>query len=72
MPCPGYPQTQDVDFLHETLKTVRKASIGTIFPVATAAKKQMSQFVLDPAAKRVSLFPIRESLRSSAAVISRS
>ena len=70
VPCPGYPQTRDVIFRHETVKTVRKASAGSFSEDPAALDKQTSTDTLNDAKKRLFSLPVPSSLRLSDTVIS--
>ena len=65
MPCPGYPQTRDLIFRHETLKTVRRASAGAFFEAATVLQGYTGAHTLTAGKKRVISLPVHDSLRLS-------
>ena len=65
MPCPGYPQTRDVIFRHETLKTVRKAGAGANSETAAVFEEQTSTHTTNNAKKRVIQPQLYDSLRLS-------
>ena len=70
VPCPGYPQSQDVIFRHETLKTVRKASAEAVPEAASVFAEQTSIHTVSAARKMVIQPQIYDSLRLSDTVTS--
>ena len=70
MPCPGYPRTRDVIFRDETLKTMRKASVGVIFENTAVSEEHTSPHDLNVTVQKMSSPPVYGSLRLSDAVTS--